>query len=273
MQRAGWRALGLLVLALCAATPGVAAPAAEVYRVQHRLAEELLPYAEAALAGAGKVVLDPRTNALVLFSESPERLRSTLALLASQDRAPRSVVLEYASRRVGDLSAAGLRIDWGVATGALRVGNLIVPPGTTHVGLSPRGAGSDSASSFAGTVRILEGRSGRITTGESAALATRPGRPESTLWAAADSGLEAQVRVLGDGRVHLELRPFEARFRGDGSIQTTEAATTLVVEPGTTLVIGGLRRAQSAASLDANAGVQADRASEEQVLTITARIE
>ena len=78
--------LAALVLALGIASLALAAPQAEVYRVQHRTAEELLPYAEAALGSEGRVVVDPGTNSLVLFSERADLLRSALALLAAQDR-------------------------------------------------------------------------------------------------------------------------------------------------------------------------------------------
>ena len=121
-----------LVLALGLAPPAIAAQQAEVYRVQHRTAEELLPYAEATLGGEGRVVVDSGTNSLVLFSERQDLLRSALALLATQDRALRTVVLEYASQRTSELAAEGVRIDWGVATGGVRIGNLIVPAGDSQ---------------------------------------------------------------------------------------------------------------------------------------------
>ena len=253
--------------------PASAAPRAEVYRVQHRSAEELLPYAEAALGSEGRVVVDPGSNSLVLVSERPELLRSALALLAAQDRALRTVVLDYQSQRESELESEGVRIDWGVATGALRIGNLIVPAGQPRVRVAPHAARGRASSNLAGSVRVLEGHSARIATGETAAVTTRNRWEETTTLVPADSGLEAHARVLGDGRVLLELRPFEARFRGDGRIETSEAATTLIVEPGKTVVIGGMGGAQGAASLDALAGAARERTRDERVLTITARIE
>jgi len=261
------------MLALGLGLPAGGAPQAEVYRVQHRSADELLPYAEAALGSEGRVVVDPGTNSLVLLCERPELLRSALTLLAAQDRALRTVVLEYQSQRESELEREGIRIDWGVATGALRIGNLIVPAGHSRVRVAPRAERGSASTSLGGTVRILEGHSARIATGETAALTTRSRWEEVTTLVPADSGLEAHARVLGDGRVLLELRPFEARIRGDGRIETSEAATTLIVEPGKTVVIGGMGGAQGAASLDALAGAARERTRDERVLTITARIE
>ena len=260
------------VLLALAAAAALAAPKAEVYRVQHRTAEELLPYAEASLGGEGRVVVDPGTNSLVLLSERADLLRSTLALLAAQDRGLRTVVLEYAMRRASELTAAGARIDWGVATGPVRIGNLLVPSGDSQVRIAADARSARGSGAFGGTVRILEGHAGQIRSGESVPVTTRSRYGTSTTLVPADSGFEARARVLGDGRVQLELRPFEARHRADGRIETSEAATTLVLTPGRTVVIGGLSEAGGAASFDGNAASQR-RASDERVLEITARIE
>ncbi len=267
------RLLGALALALALGAPALGAPQAEVYRAQHRSAEELLPYAEAALGSEGRAVVDPGTNSLVLFGERPELLRSALALLAAQDRALRTVVLEYQMQRGSELESEGIRVAWGVASGPLRIGNLIVPAGHSRVRAAPHAERGRASSSLGGTVRILEGHSARIATGETAALTTRHRREQVTTLVPADSGLEAHVRVLGDGRVLLELRPFEARFRSDGRIETAEAVTTLTVEPGKTVVIAGLSGAQAAASLDALAGAERERTRDDRWLMITARIE
>jgi hypothetical protein len=267
------RLLGALALALLLSGPASGANQAEVYRAQHRPAEELLAYAEAALGREGRAVVDPGSNSLVLFAERPELLRSALALLAAQDRALRTVVLEYQMQRGSELESGGLRIAWGVASGPVRIGNLIVPAGHPRVRVTPHAEQGQASSSLAGTVRVLEGHSARISTGETAALTKRHRRGQVTTLVPADSGLEAQVRVLGDGRVLLELRPFEARFRSDGRIETAEAVTTLTVEPGKTVVIAGLSGAEGAASLDALSGAESGRTRDERLLMITARIE
>ena len=146
-------------------------------------------------------------------------------------------------QRGSELESEGIRVDWGVASGAGADREPDRPGGPLARARDPaRRAKAARASSLAGTVRILEGHSARIATGETAALTTRHRRGTVTTLVPADSGLEAHARVLGDGRVLLELRPFEARFRGDGRIETAEAATTLTVEPGKTVVIAGLTR-------------------------------
>ena len=269
----GLTLFGVVGLSIALAAPVRAAAQAEVYRVQHRTAEELLPYAEASLGSEGRVVVDPGTNSLVLLSERVDLLRSTLALLAAQDRGLRTVVLEYTSQRASELEAAGVRIDWGVASGGVRIGNAIVPDDSARAAITGQVQTARRAGTLGGTVRILEGHAGRIATGETVPVTTRGRHSVTTTLVPADSGFEAHARVLGDGRVQLELRPFEANFRADGRIETSEAATTLVVAPGKTVVIGGLAQTGGAASLDAFSGAARQSASDERVLTITAHVE
>jgi len=274
-KRERWTPLrfAALVLVLVPLATAAAAPQAEVYRAQHRTAEELLPYAEAALGDEGRAVVDPHSNALVLLSERPELLRSALALLAAQDRALRTVVLEYASRRASELEAAGLRVDWSVASGALRIGNLAMVGAGSALRVAPHAEASRTGATLGGSVRILEGYAGRIATGASTPLTSLHPGGAVTTYVPADSGLEARARVLGDGRVHLELRPFEARLQADGRIETSEAATTLVVEPGRTVVIGGSQGSETAAGHAALSQSRREQARDERLLTITVRVE
>src|SRR5262249_42676935 len=65
------RAGRLLWLALALVLARPAAADSVVYRPRSRLAEELLPLADAALAGEGRAVVDPGTNSLVLLGPRP----------------------------------------------------------------------------------------------------------------------------------------------------------------------------------------------------------
>ena len=96
-------------------------------------------------------MVDPGSNSLVLVCERPELLRSALALVAAQDRALRTVVLEYQSQRESELASEGLRVDWGVATGGLRIGNLIVPAGDSRVRVAAQAQRGRSSASLGGT--------------------------------------------------------------------------------------------------------------------------
>jgi type II secretory pathway component HofQ len=262
--------LAVLWLASLAASPPAGA-AAEVYRAKHRTAEELLPLAETLLAGEGSVAVDSGTNALVLVGE-PDALARVVALLESQDRALRNVVLRYESRRVQELEAEGIAVAWSVGGGDVRVGN-VDRRGGSGVDVRVGAASTERASELAGTLRVLEGRSGRIATGSLVPYTVgRRWRRETTL-VAAESGVEVHPRILGDGRVQLELRPFEASPERGGVIRGASAATTLVVEPGRTVALGGIAREEAGSVRSPVSGAARAAGSEERVLLVTVEVE
>ncbi len=263
------RVLALSWLASLAAAPPAAA-AAEVYRARHRTAEQLLPLAETALAGEGSVAVDPGTNALVLVGE-PAALARAIALLESQDRALRNVVLRYESRRAEELEAEGIGVAWSVGGGDVRVGNVARrEPG---VDLRVGGIAGERRGELAGTLRVLEGRSGRISTGSWIPYTVGSRWRRETTWVAAESGVEVHPRILGDGRVQLELFPFEASPEGGGAIRGASAATTVVVEPGRTVAFGGIARDASGSVRSPVAGAARAAGGEERVLLVTVEVE
>jgi type II secretory pathway component GspD/PulD (secretin) len=86
------RRLALLACAAIWLALPAGAQVVHVYEVRHRVAEELLPLAETAMAGEGRVAVDRRTNALVL-SGSRQAVASALSLLGALDVRARTVVL------------------------------------------------------------------------------------------------------------------------------------------------------------------------------------
>jgi len=269
-------AVGALWLALPAAAQVV-----RVYEVRHRVAEELLPLAETAMAGEGRVAVDRRTNALVL-SGSRKAVASALELLAALDVRARTVVLHYESRRARDLASSGVRVAWRVGAGGVRVGNVRWPGADpASVAVEVEAARARRAATLAGQLRVLDGQTGRIATGVSVPvtqrgrLESRPTRsePQSTQLVSAESGFEASPRVLRDGRIELTLRPFDAAVRPDGVITHSSADTVLVLEPGKTLAIGGLLREDRAERSSALSGSGAGDAADESLLLVTAEIE
>lgn len=268
-----------LALALWLALPA-GAQVVHVYKVKHRTAEELLPLAETVLAGEGRVIADRRTNSLVL-SGSREGVGSALALFAALDVRARSVVLRYESRGAGDLASQGARVTWSVDAGGVRIGNVAWPGEGTRVAVGLDDSAARQAGTLSGQLRVLDGQTGRIATGESRPITTRrvePGRfgpvvQESTQYVSADSGFEARPRVLHDGRVELALRPFDASLRPDGVIATSGAETVLVLEPGKTVAVGGILRDASAQRTSTLSGGGSSRGADESLLLITALVE
>lgn len=250
-----------------------------VYRPQHRLAAELLPIAEVALAGEGSAALDAGTNALILVGDGAALARAR-ALLEQQDRALRNVVVHYASSTLSELSAAGVRVDWRVVAGDVRIGTLVGPGGGSAVRVRPEAERRTGERSFAGTLRILEGQSGEILTGSEVPVTTREAGPwgvrETTSFVAADSGFRVTPHVQGDGRVRLELSPFEGRIGATrGAVPVVErsaATTTLVLAPGEEAVLGGLTGA-SASREAGTRGARGSSAREETLLRVRVEVE
>jgi type II secretory pathway component GspD/PulD (secretin) len=264
-------ARALCTALLLAAADSGAQGGAQVYRCQFRVAEELLPLAQTALAGRGEAVVDPGTNSIVLVGP-PAAVADAEALLAQQDRRPRTIVVHYESRTLRELEAAGVRIAWRAGSGSASIGTATFPPGKTGVDATVVGRAASGASQLAGTLRIVEGQSGRITTGRSVPITTRRGWTTSTEYVTAESGFDASGRVLGDGRVQLDLAPLLSRFRPDGAIELSGGSSSLVLTPGDTVVLGGVSQARSESerSLD---GIASARSQDDTVMLLRADVE
>ncbi|HKA14726.1 MAG TPA: secretin N-terminal domain-containing protein, partial [Myxococcota bacterium] len=166
------RRLAVVAVAVgCLAVPATA-QVVRVYAVKHRTAEELAPLVEPAIAGEGKVIADRRTNSLVL-SGSERGVASALALLGALDVRARTVVLHYEARNSGELASAGASVRWHAGAGAFRVGDVAWPTGAAAVAVGVEGDAARHASTLAGELRILEGQTGRISSGTSLPLRSR----------------------------------------------------------------------------------------------------
>jgi hypothetical protein len=231
------------------------------------------------MSGEGRALADRRTNSLVL-SGPGQAVESALALLARLDVRARTVLLRYESRSERELASRGARVAWSVATGGVRVGN-VVWPGAGGVAIDVADRAAQRAGALAGQLRILDGQTGRIATGDSVPVTTRRVRPgpagptwtESTQLVSADSGFEARPRVLPDGRIELALRPFEASVRADGAVAHSGADTVLLLEPGRTLALGGLLRDARAEGSGALSGAGSSETSDASLLLVSAEIE
>jgi type II secretory pathway component HofQ len=243
-------ALATLLVALGAA----AAASADtlVYKPRSRLAEELLPLAQAALDGEGNAVVDRGTNSLVLLGPAPALAR-TRALLEQQDQALRNVTVYYESQRASELAASGLRVAWQVEGGGVRVGNVRSPAGGSGVAIRPEARDGREQGGTRGMLRVLEGQPARIAAGSEVPVTThsvsRFGVEMNTVYAQAESGFEVVPRVLGDGRVRLDVAPFDARVTGGRPgrpvIERSGTQTSVVVAPGERAAIASLGSARS----------------------------
>jgi len=215
-----------------------------------------------------------------VLTGSKQAVESALSVLTALDVRTRTVVLRYESRGAQELSARGARVAWSAGASGLRIGN-VVWPGEGGVAVRVQDGETRGSGALSGTLRILDGQTGRISTGASVPVATRHVQPgpagpvwtESTHFVSADSGFEASPRVLGDGRIELSLRPFDASLSRDGSVRRSGADTVLVLEPGRTVALGGILRDARAEGGDTLSGHDASAAADESLLLVTAEIE
>jgi len=261
-----WRTLALAAFVWVALAAAPAAPgerSVEVYRPAHRLAEELLPLAETALAGEGSAALDPGTNAVVLIG-APAAVARTLELLRAQDRAARTVVIHYESRTLRALEQAGVEIAWRVEAGDVRIGNVVGPGGEgLAIGLSAkRGEGTGS---LRGILRVLDGQSGQLGAGRTVPVPLRGRYGPDTAFVSAERGFLATPRVLGDGRVRVAIAPSDATVDERGRVTYSAAATEVELRPGETVVLGSLALAEDARQLGSRS-LRAHREEEELLL-------
>jgi hypothetical protein len=263
--------IAALALALLCAMPAHAERATHVYRAKHRVAQELLPIAQAGLGDAGSAVVDPGTNSLVLIGD-PAAIEAALALLAAQDQRPRTVVLRYESRALSELEASGVRVEWSVRSGGVRVGNARFPGGASGLALRLRERSNRETGSFSGQLRLLDGASGRISTGSALPIVRRGRRGATTELLRAESGFETRARVLGDGRVRVQLSPFETQPGAGRSLEVTAAETEVELASGETAVIGEIAASASEQS-DSPASRDESETREERVLLLTATLE
>jgi Bacterial type II/III secretion system short domain len=265
--------IALLLLALLGATSAAADERrVHLYKPQSRSAAELLAPAQAALGDGGSASVETGTNALILIGE-PRAVDDALALLAQLDRPLASVILHYESERLEDLAARGVRVDWSVSAGSFQVGNVLAPPGTNLVAVRPFDDKTERRGRLAGMLRVQDGQVGRIETGTALPIVHHVSPWETqTVVVDASSGFEARPQLLGDGRVRVELQPFEASLEPGGAIRHAGAATQVTVAPGETVAIGGVQQSGEQRSRGLG-GAERSRSSQDRVLLLRVEVE
>ncbi len=261
--------LATLLLAL-ALTARAEPPAVEIHRPRHRPAVELVSMAQAALGGEGTATADPATNSLVLVG-SRAAVDRALALVKAQDRARPTVVVHWRARDQAELAAAGVEVDWGLRTGSLRVGTVVYPE--NRVGVEARVLRTERERRLEGTLRLLDGEVGEIAQGRSVPVTTRDAWGASaTAFVEARQGFRVRPRVLGNGRVRIEIDPMDAQVDAAGRTRFAGASTTVEVRPGEEMVIGSLGERRDAGERGLRV-LSTDRRGEERVLLLRVEVE
>ncbi len=253
------------------APAALAERAVVLYSAKHRSAADLLPLAAAALEPAGSATLDAGTSRLILVGERAA-VDQALALLEASDQRLRTVVLHHVSRRSSELSRSGVDIRWSVHSGNVRVGNLGVRDPGTRVVVEPSAGSRKGSSETTGTLRVLEGGRAVIATGTTVPVRSRGAWHDTTVLVSARTGVEARPTILGDGRVQIEVTPFEGDVSDRGVARVTSSSTSVVVMPGETIAIAGLGRG-GATRQRGTGGAGRESESDDLVLLIRVEIE
>lgn len=200
---------------------------------------------------------------------------------ASQEPALRNIVVHYESRRVDQLASEGLRVDWQAVSGKRRVGSIALRPPETVVAARSEAGRERERGSLQGMLEVLEGESGRIPTGVDVPAATRALTPygvrEDSSFAEAESGFEVTPQLLGDGRVRLDLAPFDGRLGpravGGPIGERSAATTTVTLAPGAKVAVGGLARDSTSSGGSLFSGIGRAEVREERVLVVWVEVE
>ena len=124
-----------------------------------------------------------------------------------------------------------------------------------------------------GTLRLLDGEVGEIAQGRSVPVTTRDAWGASaTAFVEARQGFRVRPRVLGNGRVRIEIDPMDAQVDAAGRTRFAGASTTVEVRPGEEMVIGSLGERRDAGERGLRV-LSTDRRGEERVLLLRVEVE
>jgi hypothetical protein len=218
-----------------------------LYEPRHRVADELVPLAETVRGHSGSATLDAGTNSILLSGPEADVSRS-LEILRAQDRAPRKIVVHQEWRRSAELRESGIEIDWKLEQGDLRIGAIQPPASDDVLAIRTHSAFLSEHERRAERLTLIEGARARIETGtvvpypESRAADRHRANPAapSILWVDAKTGFSTRARVLGSGRIRVELSPTRSALGEKDTVERTSATTVLELEPGEMRVIAGV---------------------------------
>jgi hypothetical protein len=147
--------IAIALLVILAASSAGGQRTTEIFEPHHRLAEELMPIARAAIGEGGEAILDSRSNSVILIGPG-DAVQRALDLLRRQDRGTPVLLLRYQTLTLAQLTRSGLEIEWESGAG-LGVGR------TQGTG-SAKGGGrlyrTGERESFEGQLRIQSGSVG-----------------------------------------------------------------------------------------------------------------
>ena len=248
----------------------------ERVEVHHRFASEVASSARAALSPDGTLVVDERTNSL-LIRDTPAAIALVREVVAAIDVRPVSVILTLRSTDRGRLEERLAEVRWGVRDGDVAVGAPAAPATDgIHVGLVLRADELRSTGRAHQTLRVLSGGEGLLSVGGTQAFAGHDGTLHGSTTTFRDFGrsIRARPTVLPDGSIRIALDAGTSGPVGAGGVgEASRATTTVVLQPGESVVIGGVDESAQQAQRSPLRGGGSRSESRSSVLVLSARVD
>jgi len=252
-----------------------------VYKMKHRVAEEVLPSVTAALSPGGRATVDSRTNSIVII-DTAENLSQAKAVLASQDVRQSNIEITVESMTDRELRALQAQVDWAYRDSGWQIGTIPAKvPGSGVTALATAGA-ADHREHGQTLQRVLVMNDGtaEIATGQEIPftdvfhhyVAGYGHTVVSTEWVSVDTGVSVHPRTIGEDRILLEITPWMRNLAPHGeSIRFTQASTQIEVRDGESVVLGSTSGSKNAALRDILRGGARVQKEESTYLVVTAR--
>ena len=213
----------------------------EIIELQHRTAEEMIPLLEPLLRPEDVLT---GTGMRLILRSSPATLAEVRQVLGTMDAAPGNLVISVRRGSLGGSLEREVQVQG-------RVGGVVIGDGSGTRIIRRQTAERDSSVQ---TLRVLEGQTALIRTGESVPYA-QPGLillPRGGLvtsgvdYRDVERGFLVRPRVGGDDRVQLEISQVHEREAraGGGRIEFQRVDTVLSGELGEWIRIAGAEEQQ-----------------------------
>ncbi len=218
-----------------------------VIKIRHRPAGELVNVVGAILSADGTVISDERNNTLIVM-DSPGTLRKVEELIAVLDIPSRNVRLHVTFFETQDRRMVDLSVRWRYKNGGFMVGDYIDGRGAEGLWIAGKVKGTEMSGTTLTNqdLLVINGESGRFVTGANVPIAdaviTRFRKHgimrEEVVFREISTGFIFTPTIL-DEKIELDIVPFLSYFidEKEGSVVFYEAATTVSVPDGTTVVI------------------------------------
>lgn len=247
LTRTPVRAVLAVMLATALSTATLSAADYVVIKVNHRPVAELVDAVRGLLSPDGTVIADERNNTLIIMDD-PGVLKQCRDLVGTLDVSVPQVRLRVTFYEAQDRHTVDLSVRWRYRDGGFTIGNF--GDGHREEGFSVAGSGTalvaGSTSVTTQDLLVMSGGSGRFVTGTDVPISDevlirfRDGGyiREGVIFREVSTGFIFTPSIL-DTEVRLDIAPFFSYLDDgrEGSIVFYEAATTVTIPDGRTIVI------------------------------------